>query len=185
MKRSFLLHPGTILATVVLVAAVAGSVYAATGGGGITSAQIQNGTIKLKDINPAARAALRGAKGPAGATGAAGPAGAAGAAGSARAFGFVSSAGVLDPARSKNLAATKLPGAGEYCITPVAGSGIDVSKVLPVVSPDFTDGAGLLHIAQIVSLPDPANCAGWRVFTDNFSSGTFTRTNIAFSILVP
>lgn len=185
MKRSFLLHPGTILATVVLVAAVSGSVYAASNAGGITSAQIQNGTIKLKDINPAARASLRGARGPAGATGATGATGAAGAAGSARAFGYVSSAGVLDPARSKNLSATKLSGTGEYCVTPVSGSGIDVSKVLPVVSADFTDGSGFFHLAQIVSFQDATICAGWRVFTDNFSAGAFTRTNIAFSILVP
>jgi hypothetical protein len=41
----------------------------------ITSAQIKNGTIKLVDISPAAKRALKGNRGPAGAQGAQGPAG--------------------------------------------------------------------------------------------------------------
>lgn len=180
MKRSFLLHPGTILATVVLVAAVAGSVYAATGGGGITSAQIQNGTIKLKDINPAARAALRGNRGPAGAAGAAGPAGAAG---SARAFGFVLADGSVDVARSKNITATKL-GIGVYCVTPAAAAGVTPATAFPVVSADYR-GNGLTHVAQIDSSPAASCAAGWAVRLQNFSAGSFSDADLAFSIMVP
>jgi hypothetical protein len=184
MRRQ-LLHPGTILGVIALIVALSGSVYAASNAGGITSAQIRNGTIKLKDISPQARTALRGATG---ATGATGAAGAPGAAGSARAFGFVSSAGVVDAARSKNITATKIAGfgAGAYCVTPTASAGVTRATAFPLVSADVTDGIGSLHVAQIISFDDPTNCpGGWRVVTDNFSAGAFNHTDIAFTILIP
>jgi len=180
MRRQ-LLHPGTILGAIALIVALSGSVYAASKAGGITSAQIQNGTIKLKDISPNARAALRGATG---ATGAPGAAGAAGAAGSARAFGYVSSAGVVDAARSKNITATRLA-AGAYCVTPTAAAGVTRATAFPLVSADVTDGSGTLHVAQFLSLDDPACPGGWRIITDSLSAGAFNHTDIAFTILVP
>lgn len=199
MKRH-LLHPGTALGLIALIVALSGSVYAATSvpTASVTSLQIKNGSIALKDLSPAARKALRGARGLKGATGIPGAAGApgkvgatgaAGANGTARAFGFVSSAGAVNPARSKGITVTKLTGVsnGAYCVTPTAATGIDVSKVLPVLTPDFSDGTGTAHIAQIVTVPltgCPA-ATGWSVFTDNFSAGAFAHTDIAFSVVVP
>jgi hypothetical protein len=176
VKRSFLLHPGTILATVVLVAAVAGSVYAAntSGAGTIGSIQIKNGSIKLADINPNARKALRGATG---------PAGQAGAAGSARAFGFVGADGVVDAARSKNITATKL-GIGTYCVTPAAAAGVTPATAFPVATADFR-GNGLTHVAQIDGSPAAGCPAGWVVRLQNFSAGSFSGADLSFSIMVP
>lgn len=78
--------PAMLIALAALVVASTGSAVAATV---ITSRQIKNGTIRLVDISPKARKALRsagprGLAGPAGSpgvSGVAGPAGAAGAAG--------------------------------------------------------------------------------------------------------
>ncbi len=184
----------------VLIAALSGSVYAAgtSRRATIGSAQIKNGSIKLADINPKTRRALRGkrgrtglpgvagtgAPGPAGPTGAAGPVGPAG---SARAYGFVSSAGLLDAARSKNLTATKLTGsgAGFYCVTPTAAAGVTRETAFPVVSADFSDGTGFWHLAQPVSGAVVGCSNGWGVVTDNFTAGAFVRADIAFSIVVP
>lgn len=191
MKRH-LLHPGTVLGIVALIVALSGSVYAATSlpTSSVTSVQIKNGSIQLKDLSPAARRALRGAVGATGARGAAGAAGAAGAtgaAGSARAFGFVSSTGVLDSARSKNLTVVKRSPAGElgqYCVTPTAASGVTRATAMPIVTADFSDGAGTIHLAQFISVPI-SGCDGWVVTTDNFTGGAFVRTDIAFSIVIP
>lgn len=194
MKRH-LLHPGTVLGIVALIVALSGSVYAATSlpTSSVTSVQIKNGSIQLKDLSPAARRALRGAVGATGARGAAGAAGAAGAtgaAGSARAFGFVSSTGVVNASRSKNITVTKLvaEGPGVYCVKPAAGSNIDPTTAFPVVSADFTDGSGTIHLAQIVTSAAVPGCAlgtGWTVVTDNFVTPNFARADIAFSIVVP
>jgi hypothetical protein len=190
------LHPGTILGAVVLVVALAGSVYGAstTGSATIGSAQIKDGSIKLADISPRARKALRGARGPAGlpgvaAAGAAGPAGPPGAPGTARAYGYVSADGTLDPARSKNLTATKLPEVGIYCVTPTAASGVTRSTAFPVVSADFNGGPALtfFHLAQFFSVAQPGCPNGWQVIMANFSTLTksFDQTNLAFSVVIP
>lgn len=194
MKRH-LLHPGTVLGIVALIVALSGSVYAATSlpTSSVTSVQIKNGSVQLKDLSPAARRALRGARGPAGAAGVAGAAGAAGAtgaAGSARAFGFVAATGTVDTARSKNITVTKLSGsgAGAYCVKPAPGSNINPATAFPVVSADFTDGAGTIHLAQIVSSTGVTDCGpstGWAVVTDNFAAGAFTRADIGFSVVIP
>ena len=130
--RSRLLHPATVIATGALVVVLSGSVFAATGGSGnlVGTADIQNGAVTLKKISTKAKAALRGAQGPAGAVGlrgatgatgpagtagAAGAAGAAGTAGTARAFGLVSSGGIVNAARSKNITVTKLAGSTINC----------------------------------------------------------------------
>jgi hypothetical protein len=82
-----------IIALTALVLAASGSAVAATI---ITSAQIKNGTIQLRDINSKARKALKGQtgpRGPAGAKGVAGPTGARGATGAAGARGATGAAG--------------------------------------------------------------------------------------------
>jgi len=203
VKRSFILHPGTILATVVLAGTVGGSVYAASSGGPATigSAQIKNGSIRLADISPKARKALRGARGPAGApavagaggTGSAGPAGAAGPvgpAGTATAYATVSSTGQVDAARSKNLVVTIPPGGGVgiFCVRPAAGSGISTSRPA-VVTPTQGPGLSPAKDAQI-SAVSQIGCdiaEGWPVVTHQFDSGTktFPQTDVGFMIIVP
>jgi hypothetical protein len=200
MRRE-LLHPGTIIATAALVVALSGSVVAATRTPTLVgTAQLKNGAVTLKKISSSAQAALKGAQGPAGtpgvagakgaagATGATGAVGPAGAAGSARAFAFVSSAGVVDPVRSKNITVTKPVGSGIYCVQPAAGSGIVPTTAPVLVTPEFADGNGSHHIAQYWNTPSIPTClqsVGWVVRTDNFSAGAFTLTDIAFSILIP
>jgi hypothetical protein len=72
--------PPMLVSTLALVVALGGTSYAVTQ---VTSADIKDKTIKVKDLAPSTVKALRGATGPAGATGATGPAGPAGAAGPA------------------------------------------------------------------------------------------------------
>lgn len=205
MTRSFLLHPGTILATVVLVGAIGGSVYAAgtSGPATIGSAQIKNGSIKLKDISPNARKALRGARGPAGApgvvaagtagpkgaTGATGPAGAPGAPGTATAYATVNADGSVVAARSKNLIVTIPPGGGVgiYCVQPAPGSGISPSARPAVATPTQGDGLAPGRSAQ-VSIVDQIGCKvadGWPVITHRFSSGAFVQDNMGFMVIIP
>jgi hypothetical protein len=85
--------PSMVIALTALVLAASGSAVAASI---ITSAQIKNGTIQLRDINSKARKALKGQtgpQGPRGATGAPGATGAAGARGAAGAVGATGPAG--------------------------------------------------------------------------------------------
>ncbi len=125
MKRSHLLHPGTILGTVVLVAAVAGSVYGAS-----TSSSATIGSAQIWSS-------------------------------------------AAPPASSVS-----------YCVTPTAASGVTRATAMPIVTADFTDGSGTKHIAQFISTPI-SGCEGWVIVTDDFSGGSFARTDIAFSIVVP
>jgi hypothetical protein len=197
--RSRLLHPATIIATVALLVALSGSVFAATTKALIGTAQLKNGAVTLKKISPGAQTALKGAQGPAGiagvrgapgaagAIGATGPAGAVGPAGSARAYAFVSSLGTVDAARSKNITASRIS-AGIYCVQPSAGSGIVPTTAPVLVTPEFVDGGGSFHIAQYWNTPSIPSClqsVGWVVRTDNFSAGAFALTDIAFSVVIP
>ncbi len=75
--------PAMIVAMIALAVALSGTAVAGTAKL-ITGSQIANGTIKLADLHPGAKAALkgeRGAQGPAGAQGAQGPVGPQGATG--------------------------------------------------------------------------------------------------------
>ena len=196
MKRSQLLHPGTILGTIVLVAALSGSVYGASTSGTATigSAQIKNGSIKLADISPKARKALRGLRGPAGtpgvtAAGAAGPQGPQGVAGTATAFATVTAAGALVESRSKNLTVTKLVGVGLYCVQPTAASGIAPPARPAIVGPTRGDGLALAQTAQVLTTSQ-VGCdvaTGWPVVTHLFSNATstFTQTDIGFMVVIP
>jgi hypothetical protein len=84
-----------IIALTALVLAASGSAVAATI---ITSAQIKNGTIQLRDINSKARKALKGQTGPRGPAGAKGVAGARGATGAKGATGATGARGATGPA---------------------------------------------------------------------------------------
>lgn len=91
----------------------------------VTSAQIKDGTVKLKDLNPAARKALLGVgpAGPKGADGATGPTGAAGAKGATGATGTAGAAGASVFDGGTIPSAKTITGAwgGRY-ITAVAGN---------------------------------------------------------------
>ncbi len=73
MSRTRRSSPALLISVVALVAAMTGSAVAASL---ITSSQIKDGTIQLKDINKNSRALLKGKKGAKGSTGAQGPRGA-------------------------------------------------------------------------------------------------------------
>jgi hypothetical protein len=129
-----------IIALIALVLAASGSAVAASI---ITSAQIKNGTIQLRDINSKARKALKGQTGPQGpagakgapgakgatgatgttgargATGAAGAAGAAGAPGSAVGYATVDSPGTVSSALNVTTANVTKPisTTGFYCFS--------------------------------------------------------------------
>lgn len=152
----------------------------------ITTRQVRNGSLLAVDFR--AGELPSGAAGP---KGDAGAQGLQGVPGTARAFGVVSSAGVVDQARSKNITVTKLPafGNGAYCVIPAAGSAIDVAGVLPVVTADFNDGAGSSHIAMVRTAANScgASLSGWRVDTQNFDevADNWVPTDIAFTVVIP
>jgi hypothetical protein len=123
----------------------------------------------------------QGARGDEGLPGKAGTPGTPGAPGSARGYAFVSKAGVVDDTRTMNLTASKVA-TGDYCVTPTAGSGISQASELPVVSADYFDGAGLLHVAEINSRAPNCPTGSWEVRT--FETSTSKFDDIAFSIIV-
>jgi hypothetical protein len=75
LKRQWIGTVGLVLGMLALFVALGGPAAAA---GLVTSKQIKNGTIQVKDISKAARTALTGQEGPVGDTGPTGPQGAAG-----------------------------------------------------------------------------------------------------------
>jgi hypothetical protein len=132
MKRVRLRRPSPAL-IVAIVAVAAASTGSAVAAGQITSKQIKNGTIELKDISKSTRAAFKGRSGPqgpmgpvgakgdsgpSGPTGPRGTTGPAGPAGTARAYAQVLADGSVNLARSKNVTAANVSRLreGVYCI---------------------------------------------------------------------
>ena len=120
--------PSMVIALTALVLAASGSAVAASI---ITSAQIKNGTIQLRDINSKARKALKGQTGPQGpagakgapgakgATGATGATGPAGAPGTAVGYAIVDSPGTVSSALNVTTANVTKPvgSTGFYCFS--------------------------------------------------------------------
>jgi hypothetical protein len=154
-KRHFTPSGSMVVAVIALIMAMSGSAVAASL---ITSKQIKDGTIQTKDISKKALASLKarsatGAPGPQGPAGPAGPAGlagqagpkgdagadgqrgAAGAPGTARAYTLVSSNGLIDSGKSKNVVGITHPATGKYCVQ--LDPSIDANAVEAVVSPDY------------------------------------------------
>lgn len=143
----------------------------------VSSSKVKDSSLLAKDFKPGQLPA--------------GKDGDPGAPGAVRAYGFVSSAGALDVAQSKNLSVTKIASQpGAYCVRPAAGSGIDPTTELPVVAADLASGGGGVHTAQVSSQTYyPAACPsaeGWEIYTqiENIG-GQLLEGDTGFSILVP
>jgi hypothetical protein len=139
--------PAVVVAAAALLVAMGGSAVA---GSLITSKQIKDGTIQLRDINKTARVQLKGARGPRGEPG---PQGAAGAAGSPAAYAFVRTEGCclgappLDPPMLTNahnvVSAARTGTTGEWDVTFDAAalpSGT-AARCVALVSSGSVDGA--------------------------------------------
>ena len=138
------------------------------------------------------------AGGPPGAAGPGGPAGPAGAGGprpggpagpavTARAYAWVSSAGVLDPVRTKNVASVSNPYPGLFCLTLADAAGISARAAAPQVTIDLSNSPDDKMLAYLGL--NPAYCGGdagpIAVLTASLYSGAISYTNEAFTILIP
>lgn len=125
-----------------------------------------------------------GAQGLQGPVGAQGPVGPQGAPGSARGFGLVSSLGVLDTNRSSASASARRIDVGVYCISI---DGVSPGTSMPVVTADWWDGAGSVHLAQIVNSGVGCDANEWAVLTKRYvyEPAGFENTNISFAFVVP
>jgi collagen triple helix repeat protein len=141
LKRALreLLNPAMVVALIALTLSVGGTAYAAKL---ITSKDIKNHTIKVKDLSPKAAQQLRGQAGPTGATGATGPAGPAGATGPA------------GPAGQAGLDGAPGPEGPSFVDGIPAGRTITGSAFLQIAS-----SAAGQQLAQTVPLPAKAPAA--------------------------
>lgn len=147
--------PALIVAVVAVVLAGAGSAVAARV---ITSKQIKNGTIQLKDLRKSTRAALAGGRGPQGAPGSPGSPGSPGAPGEAAAFAGVRGDGNLFTPASlqKNVGAPNVQrtAPGVYCFVGLpftvqsavatGANGFGANFTVATVEIQNRDGAGAL-----------------------------------------
>lgn len=148
-----------VTAFIALFVALSGAAYAANS---INGKDIINGSITGKDIKQGSIPLTALKKLPVGTPGPAGAPGAPGAPGSALAYGHVLANGTLDPANSKNIAATKQTAQPNYyCVTPsvpaksvvVGGDGGLVGNVYNASFNDFItscpDGAASVEIFKV------------------------------------
>ncbi|HTZ86687.1 MAG TPA: hypothetical protein VMB05_08475 [Solirubrobacteraceae bacterium] len=194
------------------VVATLALVFAMSGGALAAKHYLINST---NQINPKVLKKLKGNAGKAGAQGAAGAAGAAGKEGpagkdgkdgkdgktgpegppgepgSARAFAAISGSGVLDAARSENVASVKLASTGIYCITLSPGAGTDSNSTAPVVTPDANGGSGFVEGMNAYVETQPVSCSGgdlevvMRQVTVSGGAKVETNTDSGFTIVVP
>ena len=151
MRPSFGLSPSLVISILALTIALGGTSYAAfslpAGSVGtpqlrnraVTESKIRRHTLLVSDFKPgqlSSGGAVQGPPGPRGPQGGSSPQGPAG---TARAYGVVSAAGVLDSARSKNIAAVTNPSNGIFCITL---SGVNPASTTLVVVPDEANKTG-------------------------------------------
>jgi collagen triple helix repeat protein len=205
--------PSMIVAVIALFVALGGTGYAALTlpkdsigskqlkDNAVDSSNVENHSLLSKDFQsgqlpdgpqgaqgPQGEQGPQGAQGIQGERGEKGDRGLPGANGSARAYGVIASNGTVVASKSKGITAEKLSGFGSYCVKPTAATGIDPTTVQPLVSADFSDGTGAIHIVQGVNgiQTYQTGCpGGWQFVTDASVSGGFSRADIAFYILVP
>jgi len=161
----------------------------AVGASLITSKQIKNGTIQVKDLSSKARSKLRGQRGRAGpqgvpgAQGQPGATGAPGAAGSARAFARVDDNDGLDTARSKGFTGITRPELGLTCLTLDPATGIDKTKTSWSVTVDYNTSPGNALLAFAAPFECQANQIGVR--TAEIDGGTFSFATLSVTVVVP
>jgi hypothetical protein len=153
-----------VVATLALVFAMSGGAMAAKHYMINSTSQINPKVLKKLKGN-SGRAGSQGAAGATGKEGLAGkdgktgPEGPPGKPGSARAFAAISSNGVLDTARSKNIESVKLESAGIYCIKLSAAAGTDGNSTAPVATPDAGGADGFVEGINAYVETNPATCA--------------------------
>jgi hypothetical protein len=114
----------------------------------VTSTKVKNGSLLATDFRAGQLpAGAPGPKGDTGAPGTNGETGPQGVPGTARAYGSISSTGVIDQARSKNIVSVDhVGGGGLYCLTLAAG--IDPATTSPVAVINTNDeGHQNAHVA--------------------------------------
>ncbi len=188
-----------VVATLALVFAMSGGALAAKHYMINSTGQINPKVLKKLKGN-SGRTGSQGAAGAIGATGKEGPAGkdgnpglegSPGKPGSARAFGAISSNGVLDTARSKNIESVKLESAGIYCIKLSAAAGTDSNSTAPVATPDAGGADGFVEGMNAYVETQPATCAAGEIEVlmrqVTVSGGTKNETSkdSDFTVVVP
>jgi hypothetical protein len=191
------------------VVATLALVFAMSGGALAANHYLINST---KQINPKVLKKLKGAAGKAGLPGASGLAGAPGSAGkegtggkegkegkagaqgepgTARAYAAISGSGVLDAARSKNIASVSHAGAGIYCITLSPAAKADSGSTAPVATPDASGGSGFVQGINGYVETQPVTCTEGKLEVlmrqVTVSGGTMSETNTdsGFTVVVP
>lgn len=104
----------------------------------------------------------------------------------ARAYAFVSSTGVLDTSRSKNIASVTPKGGGKYCVLPSSSSGIDPTKEFPVVIADEDPTSGATDRFHVAEIDSNANCnGGWPILTYSILSTGPAFQDVNFALVAP
>jgi hypothetical protein len=196
-----------VVATIALFAALGGGAYAAVRlpANSVGTKQLKKGAVTPAKVARSTIARFRGekgARGDRGDTGAQGPkgdpgargdigpkgdTGARGADGTARAWAYVTPGGTIDPLRSKGFSAIgHTGGTGLYCLTPAAGTGIDTSTAVAVVTPEFDDSAGARLFAYWAKNACGEGKIGvWTANEDGGPGTMFVTSEEGFSIAVP
>jgi hypothetical protein len=191
------------------VVATLALVFAMSGGALAANHYLINST---KQINPKVLKKLKGAVGKAGLPGAGGLAGTPGSAGkegtggkegkegksgpegepgSARAYAAISGSGVLDEARSKNIASVTHAGAGIYCITLSAAAKATAGSAVPIATPDASGGSGFVQGMNAYIETQPVTCSSGQfevlMRQVTVSGGTMSEANTdsGFTVVVP
>lgn len=136
--------------------------------GAVGSAEVGDGSLRASDLDAASVAGFS----------------------SPRAYGVFTSTGVMVASRSKNATVTPMAtGAGDFCVTPTAASGIDPTKATIIATPDYTDGNGNFHIVQVVGAVNAVQLGtcpgGFALRTSNFTGAGFVDTPVAVSFVIP
>ncbi|HEX9482469.1 MAG TPA: hypothetical protein VF927_10240 [Solirubrobacteraceae bacterium] len=141
---------------------------------------------KTGTTGAAGKTGATGAQGTAGTTGKEGPQGKEGAPGTARAYAAVSSAGVLNTARSKNVLSATLSSTGIYCLK--LPDSIPITSAAPLATIDIT-GGGWSPPATVSIETSPGECAGENrievVTRKPTGATTDENANEPFIVLVP
>jgi len=141
--------------------------------GSLRGTDVRNRSLTSRDLSAGTISSLRGKSGPGG------PAGPAGRAGSAQAYGFVTSAGAVDTARSRGITASRLTTA-VYCVN---APGVSNTSRVPVVTVARDSLTGTQRNIQYLTgaLTQPGCPNGWAFLTKDGNNNI----DSPFSIVIP